>query len=174
MNRLIINNILRGLGLIFFQIIVLNNIYLGGYVTPFLYILFILMLPTSTNKSLLVFLSFLSGLLVDIFCNSLGFHAFAATLIGFFRILFADKILTKDDNADFDAPSIQTVPVGKYITFSAILVFTYCLTYYTIETFNFDNSSKLFIQTVLSSISTWILVVGCQLIFIKKKGKGLK
>ena len=45
MNRLVIQNVIRGLVLIFFQVMVLNNIYLGGYVNPFLYILFILMLP---------------------------------------------------------------------------------------------------------------------------------
>ena len=60
MNKLIIQNIIRGLALVFFQVSVLNNIYLGGYVNPFLYILFILMLPVGMPKVGMIFLSFLA------------------------------------------------------------------------------------------------------------------
>ena len=45
--NLVIRNIARCLLLVLLQVLVLNNIYLGGYITPYLYILFVLMRPTS-------------------------------------------------------------------------------------------------------------------------------
>ena len=36
--------------LVLFQGLILNNIELGGYINPYLYVLFILILPIDTNK----------------------------------------------------------------------------------------------------------------------------
>ena len=38
-------NILRFLFLVLFQVLILNNIQFSGYINPYLYVLFILMLP---------------------------------------------------------------------------------------------------------------------------------
>ena len=97
MNNIVWKNIGRFVLLMALQLLVLNYVYLGGYVMPMLYVLFILMLPTYCDKLLLLSLAFLSGLCVDIFSNTLGFHTFAATLIGFMRIIFADRIITQND-----------------------------------------------------------------------------
>ena len=50
MNRLVWRNIGRFVLLMLLQLLVLNNVYLGGYVMPMLYVLFILMLPTSVGR----------------------------------------------------------------------------------------------------------------------------
>ena len=53
--------------------------------TPFLYLYIILKLPVGESRSEQLFLAFLAGLLVDMFSNTPGMHAFACTLVGFFR-----------------------------------------------------------------------------------------
>ncbi len=57
--------------LILIQVLVLNHISFMGYATPFLYIYFILKMPLGTNRNLLILLSFLLGISVDIFCNTM-------------------------------------------------------------------------------------------------------
>jgi len=56
--------------LVLLQVLVLNNINLGGYIHPYIYILFILLLPVSMNKNLVLFIAFFTGLTVDYFGRS--------------------------------------------------------------------------------------------------------
>ena len=71
MTKLVITNILRFLALIVLQVLILNYVYLGGYVVPFIYILAIMMLPTQLGNIPLLLIAFVSGGLIDIFCNIL-------------------------------------------------------------------------------------------------------
>ena len=84
-NNEVLTNIIRFLGLIFLQVFLLNNINLGGYINPYLYIIFIILFPLDGNKGLLIFLSFLLGLSVDIFEDSGGIHAAACAFIAYIR-----------------------------------------------------------------------------------------
>jgi rod shape-determining protein MreD len=63
----IITSILRFVVLILVQVLILNNIHLGGYINPYLYVLFILLLPIETPKWAVLILAFFLGLGVDIY-----------------------------------------------------------------------------------------------------------
>ena len=171
MNNLIIKNIFRFIVLIFFQISILNNVYLGGYANPFIYILFILMLPTNMNKIAMLLVSFAAGLSVDIFSCSLGFHSFAATLVAFARITFADRILTKDKSEEIDTPSVKTIAFSTYIIFVMILTFIYCFAYYSIEAFCIFDIFNVFIRSILSTCISSAFMIACEFLFISQKKK---
>jgi rod shape-determining protein MreD len=84
-----INSILR-FGLIFillilFQVLLFNNIQFSGYVNPYVYIMFILLLPVEIPGWLLLLLSFFTGMIIDFFSGSPGMHSFASVLAGFVR-----------------------------------------------------------------------------------------
>ena len=95
-----INSILRlglsGILLILFQIIILNNIQFSGYVNPYVYIMFILMLPSLTPSWLLLLTAFLTGLIIDLFSGSPGMHAGATVLAAFSRPLVLRLIAPRD------------------------------------------------------------------------------
>ena len=167
-SKVIINNILRFVLLIAFQVLVLNNVYLGVGVVPVVYILFILMLPTNTNKLLLLFLAFLSGLCVDIFSNTLGFHTFAATLIGFMRIMFADRMITQNDK-DVESPSIRSVSMKQFSFYALILTAIYCFSYLMLEAFDFSEILSVVLLTIINTIITYLLILILQVLFIKKR-----
>ena len=84
-NNLIIINVLRFFALILLQVLVLNNIQFSGYINPNVYVLFILMLPVQTPGWIVLISSFLLGISIDMFSDSLGLHATASVLIAFIR-----------------------------------------------------------------------------------------
>lgn len=170
-SRLIFQNIIRFILLILFQILVLNNISFGGYAIPFLYILAILMLPVGIGNIPMLIIAFCTGLCIDLFSNMLGFHAFSCTLIAFCRILFADRILTRDEKITIDTPSIYATKPQYYIAFSILLTAIFFLSYFLIELFDSHNLWRLLLTTVLSTLLTCSLMYVYQLIFIKKKNK---
>ena len=70
--------------LLLIQLLVLNNINLGGYINPYVYLLFILLLPYGTPRWVLLLVGFFTGLVVDYFSNTLGLHASATLILAFF------------------------------------------------------------------------------------------
>ena len=71
--------------LIVAQLLIFNNIEFSGYVNPYVYILFIILLPFETPKVLLLVLAFLMGLIIDLFLGTPGVHTSATVLMAFFR-----------------------------------------------------------------------------------------
>ena len=121
MNRLVWRNIGRFVLLMLLQLLVLNNVYLGGYVMPMLYVLFILMLPTSVGRVPLLLTAFGTGLVVDIMAGALGFHALACTVVAMMRITFADRILTRGENVTIETPSVFSVTPQYFISYLLLL-----------------------------------------------------
>ena len=67
--------------LIAVQVLVLNGIDYLQWGTPFLFILFIINLPTDMNRIPLLVTAFLTGLVVDVFSSTPGIHSTACVLI---------------------------------------------------------------------------------------------
>ena len=72
MNSALLVNIFRFIMLLAIQIVIFNNMNFLGYISPFPYILYIILYPVNSNRSGLIISSFLLGLTMDMFCNSGG------------------------------------------------------------------------------------------------------
>lgn len=167
-SRLVIQNIIRFLTLILVQLLILNNVNLSGYAIPYLYVLFILMLPTNTGKIPLLLLAFLCGMTIDIFSNMLGFHTFACTLVAFARILFADRILTRNEAVIIATPNYYAVKPQYYISYLAVLLAIFYFTLFSLELFDSHGFFRLLLSTLLSTLLTSVLALLSQLLFIKR------
>ena len=77
--------VLHFIVLVFVQVFILNRIELGGYINPYLYILFVMLMPFQTPKWLLLLLGFFLGLTIDLFAHTPGMHSSATVLIAFLR-----------------------------------------------------------------------------------------
>ena len=107
-----INSILR-FGLIFIllillQVLLFNNIQFSGYVNPYVYIMFILLLPVEIPAWFLLILSFLTGLIIDFFSGSPGMHTSATVLAGFVRPYILRIISPRDGYEAGSDPSMLT------------------------------------------------------------------
>src|SRR5690606_2551600 len=101
MNSVLFKNILRFIILIFAQVFLLKNMVFYNLNVPFLYILFILLLPLETPTWLLFVLSFLLGIIIDLFNDTLGLHAAACIVLALMRVFFIN-ITVQKDNYDSD------------------------------------------------------------------------
>ena len=78
-------NIIRFVVLILVQVLVLNHINFFGYLDPYLYVLFILMLPFEIPGWMLLISAFLLGLGIDLFSGTSGIHTAASVFMAFCR-----------------------------------------------------------------------------------------
>ena len=169
MNRLVWRNIGRFVLLMLLQLLVLNNVYLGGYVMPMLYVLFILMLPTSMGRVSLLLTAFGTGLVVDIMAGALGFHALACTVVAMMRITFADRILTRGENVTIETPSVFSVTPQYFISYLLLLTGAFYLVFYSVELFSFRGLGEVLLATVCSTVVTSLLVILYQYAFVRRK-----
>ena len=119
----ILNNTVRFLLLVLVQVLILNNIQLGGYINPYLYVLFILLLPVETPKWLILFLSFFIGIGVDMFSNTMGLHAAASVFMGFCRPYLLKVLAPREGYGAESKPGLKAMNLRWFITYTGILVF---------------------------------------------------
>ena len=169
MNNIIWRNIGRFALLMALQLLVLNYVYLGGYVMPMLYVLFILMLPTNTGRIPMLLIAFGTGLVVDIMAGMLGFHALACTVVAMLRILFADRILTRGEPIEVKCPSIYSVTPQYFIFYLFLMLGAFYLVFYATELFGFRGFGGVLLATLCSTLATTLLAVIYQALLLKKE-----
>lgn len=169
MDKLAWRNIGRFVLLMLFQLLVLNNVYLGGYVLPMLFVLFILMLPTNLKRIPLLLIAFGTGLTADLMSNVLGFHALACTVVAMLRIWFANRILTRGEPVVISTPSVRSVTPQIYVSYLLLMYTAYYLIYFTSELFGSRGFGDMILATLLSSLASTLLTVLYQILFIKKE-----
>ncbi len=96
MIRVLPRNIIRFVLLVLFQVLVFNNIQLGGYLNPYIYVLFLLLMPFETPRWLLLVAAFTLGISIDVFSNTLGIHTSATVFMAFIRPFVLDFIAPRD------------------------------------------------------------------------------
>lgn len=166
--RLVLRNILHFFLLVLVQVLILNNIKFLGFINPYIYILFIITLPVNVNKAFLLVLAFVLGLSVDIFCNTLGVHAFATVFVAFFRENIIKLLIPRDDNYDLTVPSMHTFGLSQFVKYTIIMVLVHHTILLLIESFSLHNFWYLMLRIILNSTFTILLIVGIERIKVKK------
>lgn len=152
-----IHKIFWFIGLVLLQVLILNNVHIAGYATPFLYIYFILRLESDTSRNTAMLWGFAIGLSVDIFSNTPGMNAAATVMLAFVRPLFL-RLFTPRDNQEI-IPSIKNLGFSSYLKYLLVAVFTHHMLLFTIAFFSFSDVQTLLIRIVGSTILTIICIV---------------
>ena len=167
MNKTIYYSFL-GLGLVFLQVFVLNNVNFLGFVNPYLYIAFVFLFPVRENRFLFLFLAFLLGLIVDVFSDSGGVHAFSILTIAYIRLIFI-RLYFRKTATDYPFFKLQKETFGKIFNFTVTLTVIHHFILFAFANFSFHNFLDIVINTLYSSIFTLILYYLGTYIFIKKQ-----
>ncbi len=157
MSDIVKRNIIRFIILVLLQVLLLNNINLTSWqIKPFIYILFIMLLPFDTPNWSILLLAFLLGFIIDLFSNSLGIHAFATVLIAYIRPFILQIITSKTSYQYMTSPHIAHLGFVWFLKYTLILVFVHHLVYYFMEAFSlrlfFDTLMRIGLGTIYTSI----------------------
>ncbi|MEC5165000.1 rod shape-determining protein MreD [Flavobacterium sp. PL11] len=157
MNSTLLSNILRFILLLSIQIVIFNNMIFLGYISPFPYILFIILYPVNGNKSALVAISFLLGILMDLFSNSGGIHATACLLLAYVRpsiFKFAFGL-----SYEYQTIKLNDVLTPQRFSFILLSVIIHHLSLFLLEAFQLAYIIDTLITTLLSTIFTIIICI---------------
>jgi len=169
MSRTIFINLVRFIVLVFLQVFLLKNITLYNLSTPYLYILFILLLPFETPNILLFALSFIIGITIDAFYDTPGLHAASCVLLAFVRILFISITVQKDGFDNEPEPTLSNMGIRWFFTYALILTLFHHFFLFNLEVFRFSEIPYTLSRFVLSSIFTVFLMLLTGFLFFRRK-----
>ena len=155
--------------LVFLQVFLLKNITLYNLSTPYLYILFILLLPFEVPNILLFALSFILGLTIDAFYDTPGLHAASCVLLAFVRILFISITVQKEGFDNEPEPTLSVMGFRWFFTYALILTLFHHFFLFNLEVFRFSEIPYTLTRFVLSSIFTVFLMLLTGFLFYRRK-----
>jgi rod shape-determining protein MreD len=160
-----INTVFR-FGLIFIllvllQVLLFNNIQFSGYINPYVYIMFILLLPIEIPSWLLLILSFTIGMIIDFFSGSPGVHTFATVLSGFVRPYVIRVVSPKDGYESGSEPSMSNYGFRWFLSYTLLIVLIHHTSLFYLEVFRFTDFFRTLFRVILSTIFsvTFILLI---------------
>lgn len=139
------------------QVLVLGRIHLFHVATPLFYVYFVALFPRNYPQWAVLVWSFLLGVVVDSFTNTPGLSSFSLTLIAAIQPFLLEAFVPRESAENLE-PSVKTLGLPKFSTYISLLVFVYCVVFYTLEIFSFFNWEQWVLCVVGSTVITLLLV----------------
>ena len=167
MNSTILANIIRFILLLAAQVVIFNNMDFMGFISPFPYVLFLILYPVDGNKLGLLGAAFALGIIMDMFCNSGGVHAASCLVLAYSRpAIFKFSFGL---SYEYQTIKINDVLTPERFSFILISVVIHHIVLFILEVFKISYLLDILIRTVSSTIFTIILCI--TLIYIFKPSK---
>ena len=140
-------NIIRFILLVLVQVLVFNRLNFFGFINPMVYILFLYWYPIKENRAAFLGLSFLLGLSIDFFSDTMALHSAATITIAYLRPAIMRFVF--GINYEFQSFKLSNTTKAQQFTFLALLILVHHMVYFSLEIFSFANW-LLIVKKVLS------------------------
>ncbi len=157
-------NSVLGFGFIFVvlvltQALIFNHVRFNGYINPYVYVLFVLLLPIDIRGWLLLILAFITGLTIDVFLDTMGMHAAATVFLAFLRPAVIRLISVRSDFESGTIPGVAGQGFRWILTYCLLLVFSHHTMLFFIEIFRFSEFFSTMQRIILSTLFSSVFVI---------------
>ena len=149
------------------QILIFDKFTIGGVATPFVFLVFLLLLPLSFNFSISISIGFFAGLFIDIFSQNFmtGLHAFSCVLLMALRVSWITMITTRNSFKGNEETFITSQNLSWYLIYFSIPVLIHHTAYFFLEAFSFSGLGLTLLKIIFSSIFTITLCLIFSILF---------
>lgn len=141
------------------QVLLFNQLQLWGVCHPYIYVLCLLMMPITLPHSMDMLIGAVVGLIMDIFCNSLGIHTAACILLMFIRPYLLGVIVNDKDRLN-EQISLRAVGMEVFAKYVVILVLLHHMTVFLLAAWSWTHIGFVLLETLVSGIITISLIIG--------------
>lgn len=141
------------------QVLLFDQLQLWGVCNPYIYVLCLLMLPITLPHSVDMVIGAIVGIIMDIFCNSLGIHMASCILLMFIRPYLIGAIVSDKDRLN-EQISTRTLGLEGMVKYVVILVLLHHLTIFTLAAWSWHHIGFVLLETLVSSIVTILIIIG--------------
>jgi rod shape-determining protein MreD len=155
----ILKNGFRFIIFILLQVTIIKHLEIGRFINPFIYVIFIIMLPIETGKTLVMLLAFLAGLTVDIFYNTPGINIAACVFTAYCRPFVLNVLSQRSEFETTASPTLQSMGLNWMVGYAGTLIVLHHTLLFFLEMFSLSSFFNTVLKIILSSAATLILVV---------------
>lgn len=141
------------------QVLLFDQLQLWGVCHPYIYILCLLMMPITLPHNVDMLIGAAVGLVMDIFCNSLGVHAAGCILVMFIRPYLIGGLVNDKDRLN-EQISIRSIGMEAMLRYVIILVVIHHLTVFALAAWSWSHIGFVLLETLVSSFITILMVLG--------------
>jgi hypothetical protein len=174
MNRDTIKMFIRATLMLLVQVVVLKRLGLSeswlwqhGHV--FLYPVIILLIPFRMVRHYVIILGFAIGLLIDIFYDTVGVHAFALTGMAYARGILLAWLEPRGGYTLAMSPTARSMGMNWLLIYTAVSLGIFCFMYFVAEIFTFVFIGQILLKTVITFVLSMIAVMGYHMLFNPKR-----
>ena len=144
------------------QVLLFSNITFMGFVSPYVYLIFLLTLPVGLSRGTQMLLGFVMGLCMDISFNTPGVHTFACVLVGATRNTWIDMLF----HIEFAmaSPSARVFGFVNYIKYAAGVIALHHTTVFLLESLSVQPFWITLCRILLNTLITLVLVLCYELV----------
>ncbi|MBL0129056.1 MAG: rod shape-determining protein MreD [Flavobacteriales bacterium] len=151
----IIANVFRFIALMLLQVLVLDHLDIAnGWMVPYLYLLFLLMLPFELPAWASLLIGAFTGLVMDLFSNTPGMHMSACVIMMFVRLRWLKLIAPREGYEFGMRPTVPRMGLVWFVTYAGVLILIHHLWLFFVEIHRFDSFFSTFLRAVLSAVFT--------------------
>jgi len=159
----------RFLILILLQIFLFNNIKVTELgITPYFYILFILLLPFDIPGWLLLIFGFVTGIVVDMFMDTPGIHAGATVFAAFIRPSLLKIISVREGYSPETSPVVIHYGFTWFLKYASIMIAVHHFIFFLLLQFSIKGFFHIFPQYLFTTVFTLILIIISQFLIFRK------
>lgn len=168
----LVKNIVCFILFIFLQVFILNEVPpLHRFIVPYIYFLYILWLPFTINKIVLMIIAFVFGLSLDFFSGTTGLHAAPCVLIAYIRPFLLGLLLPQETiEQSYSEPGSNSMGWAPYSLYVGLLTFIHHFYLVLIEWLQFGNF-LYFLGKVLGTTAISLLMIFLAELLFLRKGK---
>ncbi len=165
---IIARNIFRFVVVVLFQVLVMDNVMINGYMIPYIYLLFLLLMPFETPRWLQLLSGFALGLTMDLFSGTAGMHTAATVLAAFVRPYLLDLLAPRDGYEPDTFPRIHYYGFLWFLKYTLIIVAIHHLALFYLEVFQLKDFFSTLLRVILSSLLSASTIVLSQYFVFRK------
>lgn len=141
------------------QVLLFDQLQLLGVCHPYIYILCLLMMPITLPHSADMIIGAVVGLIMDIFCNSLGVHTASCIFIMFIRPYLIGAIVNDKDRLN-EQITLRTLGMEALLKYTVILVLAHHLIVFLLAAWSWSHIGFVLMETIVSSLITISIIIG--------------
>ncbi|MTI33625.1 Rod shape-determining protein MreD [Xanthovirga aplysinae] len=147
------------------QVLLVRNLVLFDRGFCFIYIGFLLLIPFEISTTVLMLIGFGTGLIVDIFYDTLGMHTAACVLLMFLRQSWINLLTPRGGYENVYYPSLKMMGVEWFATYALPLIFVHHLLLFYLEAAGFEFFFFTLTKVLASVAFTFLTILIVQFLF---------
>ena len=151
--------IVRSVLVMMLQVLLFDQLQLFGVCHPYIYILCLLMMPITLSHSADMLIGAAVGLVMDVFCNSLGIHMASCILLMFIRPDLLGAIVSDKDRLN-EQICLRALGIEALIKYVVILVVIHHLTVFMLAAWSWAHIGFVLMETLVSGLITSTIIIG--------------